>query len=190
MSALYQRAPLDLRVNSLKASRQAAQAALAQEGLEALPCGYAPTGLRLAPGTSVARTSTYLDGLVEIQDEGSQLVSLLAGAEPGMTVIDLAAGAGGKSLALAAAMGNRDESSRPISTPNGCRVFRPEPLAPGRASSSTGRSGLGRTAKTRTSRICRAAPISWSSTRRAPARARGGASPRPSGASARQGSRL
>jgi len=106
MTVLAARAPLDLRVNSLKANAEHARAVLRADGLDAAPCRFAPLGLRLPPGSAVTRSRAYLDGLVEVQDEGSQIASLLAGAEPGMTVIDLAAGAGGKSLALAASMGN------------------------------------------------------------------------------------
>jgi 16S rRNA (cytosine967-C5)-methyltransferase len=107
MAALAARAPFDLRVNTLRATRAEARDALAAEGIVAEECPHSPMGLRLPAGTPIQRSRTYLAGLVEIQDEGSQLVSLLAGAEPGMTVVDLAAGAGGKSLALAALMGNQ-----------------------------------------------------------------------------------
>jgi 16S rRNA (cytosine967-C5)-methyltransferase len=107
MEALSRRAPLDLRVNSLKSTISEAVTALLEDGLSASPCPWAPGGLRLPAGAPVTRSDTYLQGLVEIQDEGSQLASLLAGAAPGETVIDLAAGAGGKSLALAGQMANR-----------------------------------------------------------------------------------
>jgi 16S rRNA (cytosine967-C5)-methyltransferase len=100
--ALLGRAPLDLRANRLKGGRTAALAAL--PGAE--PTARAPDGLRLPPGTAIERHPAYLSGLVEVQDEGSQLAALAAGAEPGMTVVDLCAGAGGKTLALAAAMAN------------------------------------------------------------------------------------
>ena len=107
MAALAARAPLDLRVNTIRAPRKAARMALAGEGIAAEDTTHSPIGLRLPPGAPVQRSRAFLDGLVEVQDEGSQLVSLLAGAEPGATVVDLAAGAGGKSLALAAMMDNR-----------------------------------------------------------------------------------
>ncbi|MDT7933976.1 MAG: RsmB/NOP family class I SAM-dependent RNA methyltransferase [Sphingomonadaceae bacterium] len=100
--ALLARAPLDLRANRLQGGRAAALAALP----EAEPTPRAPDGLRLAAGTAIERHPAYLAGLVEVQDEGSQLAALGAGAEPGMTVVDLCAGAGGKTLALAAAMAN------------------------------------------------------------------------------------
>ena len=106
MSALQQRAPLDLRANSLKAARQDAQSALASEGVEAELCPIATTGLRVLERASIRDTRAFREGIVEIQDEGSQLASLLVDARPGHSVVDLCAGAGGKSLALAASMTN------------------------------------------------------------------------------------
>ncbi len=94
------RAPLDLRVNRLKGSRDA----VAQFFPDAEPIGV--NGLRLAGSANVEASSAYREGLVEVQDFGSQLIADACGAAPGMTVIDLCAGAGGKSLALAAAMMN------------------------------------------------------------------------------------
>lgn len=97
-AALLDRAPLDIRVNALKADR----AALALPGRgEPLPT---PQGLRLPFGTPVEQWAEYRDGLLEVQDCGSQLACEAVGAQPGETVIDLCAGAGGKTLALAAAM--------------------------------------------------------------------------------------
>ncbi len=109
MAALNLRAPLDLRVNALKAKPAEVLEELRRDGIEAALCRFAPMGLRIAPGADakVANLDVFLSGRVEIQDEASQLTVLLAGAQPGDTVIDLAAGAGGKSLALAAAMQNR-----------------------------------------------------------------------------------
>ena len=103
MDALLDRAPLDVRVNRLKADRDAMAATIS--GAEPLP--HAPDGLRLPAGTAVEQLDAFRDGLIEVQDEGSQIVGMAAHAEPGMTVIDLCAGAGGKSLALAAAMADR-----------------------------------------------------------------------------------
>jgi 16S rRNA (cytosine967-C5)-methyltransferase len=97
-SALLDRAPLDLRVNALKADRAALE--LPVEGA-ALPT---PQGLRLPFGTPVEQWDAYRNGLIEIQDCGSQLACEAVAAMPGETVIDLCAGAGGKTLALAAAM--------------------------------------------------------------------------------------
>ena len=109
LSALNARAPLDLRINTLKAERESVLAELEREGLAPTPCAHAPLGLRLAAGsdTKITMLTAYREGRIEIQDEASQLSVLLANAKPGDTVIDLAAGAGGKSLALASAMTNR-----------------------------------------------------------------------------------
>ncbi len=112
LRALATRAPLDLRVNTLKASREEVLGALAH--LAATPTPHSPVGLRIAPsedgrGPSVQAEPEFLKGLVEIQDEGSQLAALLCGARPGEQVVDLCAGGGGKSLALAALMGNRGQ---------------------------------------------------------------------------------
>ena len=98
--ALLERAPLDLRVNTLKAER----ATLALPA-DAVPTD-APHGLRLEPGTPVEQWVEFRDGKIEVQDTGSQLACLAVGAQPGETVIDLCAGGGGKTLALAAAMDN------------------------------------------------------------------------------------
>ncbi|MGN6269271.1 MAG: RsmB/NOP family class I SAM-dependent RNA methyltransferase [Sphingomonas sp.] len=105
LAALSDRAPLDVRVNRLKGARNAVLASI--PGATALP--HAPDGLRLPAGTSVEQLEAFRLGEVEVQDEGSQIVGMAAGAEPGMAVVDLCAGAGGKSLALAAAMANRGE---------------------------------------------------------------------------------
>ena len=99
-AALLDRAPLDIRVNMLKATRDALN--LPERGTP-LP---APHGLRFAPGTPVEQWPAWRDGLIEVQDAGSQLMCVAIGAQPGETVIDLCAGAGGKTLALAAAMEN------------------------------------------------------------------------------------
>ena len=99
--ALLGRAPLDVRVNALKANR--AGLVLPEAG-EAL---LAPQGLRFAANTPVESWDAYAQGLIEVQDGGSQLVCGAVAAQPGETVIDLCAGAGGKTLGLAAAMGNR-----------------------------------------------------------------------------------
>jgi 16S rRNA (cytosine967-C5)-methyltransferase len=107
MAALNAPAPLDLRVNALKGDRAAARRALAAEHIKAEPSPWSPLGLRLAHRVPLAGTAAFKDGLVEVQDEGSQLAALLAGARPGMRVVDFCAGAGGKTLALAAQMQNR-----------------------------------------------------------------------------------
>lgn len=100
-AALLERAPLDLRVNTLKASR-----ATLELPLPATPT-VAPNGLRLPHGTQIEQWDAYRDGLIEIQDTGSQLACEALAPRPGEIVIDLCAGAGGKTLALAAAMDNR-----------------------------------------------------------------------------------
>lgn len=100
---LLGRAPLDLRVNRLKADVAAARAALPQ----AAPTPLSPIGLRAPEGFQVEQSAAWRDGLVEVQDEGSQLLALGCEAAPEMLVVDLCAGAGGKTLALAAEMANR-----------------------------------------------------------------------------------
>ena len=107
MAALNAPAPLDLRVNALKADRDTARSALAAEHIHAEPTPWSPLGLRLKHRAPLAATEAFKNGLVEVQDEGSQIAALLADARPGMRVVDFCAGAGGKTLALAAQMQNR-----------------------------------------------------------------------------------
>jgi 16S rRNA (cytosine967-C5)-methyltransferase len=107
MAALMGEAATDLRVNTLKATREEAIAALAAEGVEAKPTPLSPIGLRVAGRPPLAGLSCFKRGLIEVQDEGSQLVALLVDARPGNRVADFCAGAGGKTLALAAAMANK-----------------------------------------------------------------------------------
>jgi 16S rRNA (cytosine967-C5)-methyltransferase len=102
LRALLERAPLDLRVNRLRGSLEQARAALP----EAEPTPHSPIGLRLPEGFQAEQSEAWRSGLVEVQDEGSQLICLGCAAAPGMTVVDLCAGAGGKTLALAAEMAN------------------------------------------------------------------------------------
>ena len=102
MDTLLARAPLDLRVNRLKGDRAAALSALP----EGAPTPLSPIGLRLPDGFQLESEDAYASGLVEVQDEGSQLLALGCGAAAGMTVVDLCAGAGGKTLALGAEMAN------------------------------------------------------------------------------------
>ena len=106
-AAMEQPAPLDLRVNLLKATREAAQAALAAEGIVATPTPLSPWGLRVADRRPVTASQAFTEGLVEVQDEGSQIVALLTDARPGMRVADYCAGAAGKTLAIAATMQNQ-----------------------------------------------------------------------------------
>jgi 16S rRNA (cytosine967-C5)-methyltransferase len=108
MAALQHRAPADLRVNTLKAARDEVVAALAAMGVAAVPTPFAPQGLRIAgdPG-ALMRGALFQSGAFEFQDEAAQIAALLVDARPEMAVLDFAAGAGGKSLALAATMENR-----------------------------------------------------------------------------------
>ena len=106
VAALEQPAPLDLRVNVLKAKRDQAQAALAEAGIAAVPTPFSPWGLRVEGKPALNKTPAFLEGLVEVQDEGSQLLALLTDAKRGQMVVDFCAGAGGKTLALGAAMRN------------------------------------------------------------------------------------
>ena len=107
IAALENPPPVDLRVNRLKADLEQARAALKREGIETEPMRYAPNGLRLKKRLSVVAGAAFQDGLVEVQDEGSQLVAALVDGRPGMQVADYCAGAGGKTLAIAAGMNNK-----------------------------------------------------------------------------------
>lgn len=107
MAAMEQGAPLDLRANLLRTTRDAAAVALAGEGVATTPTPFSPWGLRAEGRKPVSNTEAFKAGLIEIQDEGSQLIALLTDARPGMRVADFCAGAAGKTLALAATMENR-----------------------------------------------------------------------------------
>ncbi|MGI4955908.1 MAG: RsmB/NOP family class I SAM-dependent RNA methyltransferase, partial [Janthinobacterium lividum] len=107
MAAMDAAAPLDLRINTLRATREQAVKALLEEGIETEPTALSPWGLRIEGRRAVTTGAAFQTGLVEIQDEGSQIVSALVGAQPQMRVADWCAGAGGKTLALAMAMGNQ-----------------------------------------------------------------------------------
>lgn len=109
-TALAARAPVDLRVNTLKGSREEALAALAHMNPATTP--LSPVGIRLPETAPTAKPphvpseAAYQSGLIEIQDEGSQIAALIAAPKPGLRVLDLCAGGGGKALALAAEMGD------------------------------------------------------------------------------------
>jgi 16S rRNA (cytosine967-C5)-methyltransferase len=107
LDALKDPAPLDLRVNVLKAGRDAVLEQLLADGFAAAPTRLSPIGIRLEGRPSIMAHPLYKDGAIEIQDEGSQLVALIADARPGHEVVDFCAGAGGKTLAMAASMGNK-----------------------------------------------------------------------------------
>jgi len=111
--AMTGRPALDLRANTLKADRERVLKSLERVGAAAT--AISPVGVRIAAGDRDSRTPNvqadegYLKGWFEVQDQGSQIVALLAGAQPGEQVLDLCAGAGGKTLAMAAAMGNKGQ---------------------------------------------------------------------------------
>lgn len=104
--ALNRPAPVDLRVNTLKASREEVQRRLAAQGFDTTPTPYSPAGLRRATRESLFNTAAFKEGLFEIQDEGSQLLSLLLEPRRNEMVVDFCAGAGGKTLHLGALMAN------------------------------------------------------------------------------------
>jgi len=99
-------APLDLRVNTFKAKRDEVKAALAAVGVEAEPTPFSPLGLRIQGKPALHKLDVFTRGDVEVQDEGSQLLALMVDAKRGEMVVDFCAGAGGKTLALGAAMRN------------------------------------------------------------------------------------
>ncbi|OYW88923.1 MAG: RNA methyltransferase [Sphingobium sp. 32-64-5] len=142
--ALLERAPLDLRLNRLKADRDAMLAAFP----EAQTMAAMPDALRLPEGTPVEQSAAYRDGLVEIQDIGSQVIAMACAVQPGMAVMDLCAGAGGKTLALASLMGgegrlfaadvNRDRLARlpERAQRSGAAFIQPLLLDPGKESAA------------------------------------------------------
>ena len=110
--ALASRAPLDLRVNTLKAERDKVEDMLSD--LAPAPGHWSPWALRVqlaadAKSPAIHAEPAFIKGMIEVQDEGSQLAALLSGAKPGEQVLDLCAGAGGKTLALAAMMQNKGQ---------------------------------------------------------------------------------
>ncbi|MGE4350837.1 MAG: RsmB/NOP family class I SAM-dependent RNA methyltransferase, partial [Bdellovibrionales bacterium] len=107
LEALLRPAPLDLRINPLKISREQAAAQLMHLGLDAGITPYSPWGLRVHNRPALGQIKMLKSGEIEIQDEGSQLVALLMQARPGERVVDFCAGAGGKTLALSAQMQNK-----------------------------------------------------------------------------------
>lgn len=104
MAAMLETAPLDLRVNTGLAPIEKAASYLEADGVETIKTPYAPTGLRTKGKTYLSRTKAFAKGWIDIQDEGSQLIAVACGAQPGMQVLDYCAGAGGKTLALASFM--------------------------------------------------------------------------------------
>jgi 16S rRNA (cytosine967-C5)-methyltransferase len=104
--ALNQPAPLDLRVNSIKATRDEVMARLAEAPIAAEPMPFAPLGLRVLKKPALQNLPLFKEGAIEVQDEGSQILSQIVGAKRGEMVVDFCAGAGGKTLALGALMRN------------------------------------------------------------------------------------
>ena len=104
--AMNQPAPLDLRVNALKATREQVAAELATAPILCEPTPYAPLGLRIIKKPALQNLPLFKNGSIEVQDEGSQLLAQIVGAKRGEMVVDFCAGAGGKTLALGAAMRN------------------------------------------------------------------------------------
>ena len=104
--AMNQPAPLDLRVNSLKANREEVVTTLAEAPILCVPTPYAPLGLRVIKKPTLQNLPLFKSGAIEVQDEGSQLLAQIVGAKRGEMVVDFCAGAGGKTLALGATMRN------------------------------------------------------------------------------------
>lgn len=104
VDSLNQGAGLDLRVNDFKAKRSDVQKELAAAGIKAVPTPYSPWGLRISGRPALNKAPAFLRGDFEVQDEGSQLLAMLVDAKRGEMVVDFCAGAGGKTLALGAAM--------------------------------------------------------------------------------------
>lgn len=104
---LNEEAPVDLRTNTLLTTRDELIAELTKEGFKVAPTPHSPIGVRMQTRAPIFTSKCFKQGWFEMQDEGSQLVSLVAGAKPGQRVIDFCAGAGGKTLAIAAQMENK-----------------------------------------------------------------------------------
>ncbi len=107
VQALNQQAPVDIRANTLLTSRETLQQQLVLETIETTPTPTAPNGLRLTKRAPIFTSKLFTDGHFEMQDEGSQIIAELVEAKPGMKIIDFCAGAGGKTLSIAASMNNK-----------------------------------------------------------------------------------
>ena len=107
LTAMLDPAPLDVRVNTVKGKRDAVLKQLQKEGFEAEAGKHAPNAIRLFGRPHIVQHELFRDGVIEIQDEGSQMVAVVADAKPGEQVVDFCAGAGGKTLAMAANMANK-----------------------------------------------------------------------------------
>ncbi len=108
-AGLNEQAPLTLRVNTLKTTVEQCQAELSKQGIETTKTSLSPFGLNLAKRINVFSLSVFRDGWFEVQDEGSQLLPFLIDPKPNAKVLDVCAGAGGKTLEFAALMKNRGE---------------------------------------------------------------------------------
>ena len=107
MKAMLSTAPMDLRVNAIKANRDEVLAQLKSDGIDAHLGKMSPQSIRVFGRPQIAQHPLYLNGSIEIQDEGSQMIAVVADAKPGEQVVDFCAGAGGKTLALGASMNNK-----------------------------------------------------------------------------------
>lgn len=107
MQALLEEAPMDMRVNPLKSTREEALAKLQQAGYEVTPTPRSPFGIRSAKRFPIGNLPLFAAGEIEVQDESAQIAALLVDAHPGMQVVDFCAGAGGKSLLIGAMMQNK-----------------------------------------------------------------------------------
>ena len=104
--SMEQAAPLDLRVNTLNDKRSDVRKELEKAGIKAEPTPFSPIGLRVDGKPALAKVDAFNRGAIEVQDEGSQLLALMLDAKRGEMVVDFCAGAGGKTLAIGAAMRN------------------------------------------------------------------------------------
>ncbi len=107
VQTLNDRAPLDVRINQARTERETMISVLDEQHIKTTAMTHTPYGLRFEKQTSLANNKQYNNGLIEIQDQAAQIASLLVKAEPGMEVMDLCAGGGGKTLAIAADMRNK-----------------------------------------------------------------------------------
>src|SRR4029079_15395857 len=107
IEAMNAQAPVDLRANTLRITRDELLEKLRAEGYDAEPGTLSPVGIRLKKREPIFTSPLFRQGCFEMQDEGSQAIAYLVEAQPGQRVIDFCAGAGGKTLAIAAQMQNK-----------------------------------------------------------------------------------
>ena len=107
IASLHEQAPVDIRINSIKNTRDAILKQLIAEEFDAISTPLSPVGIRLGKRQPLHTHDLWKYGTLEVQDEASQIVGLLCAAQPGMQVLDYCAGAGGKSLSIAANMQNK-----------------------------------------------------------------------------------